>query len=84
MPLVGLEPGPFDPESSALTTGPLTPTKKVNALYKNEKKLHGVRHFGTVTFFAIRTVLYCDFFLKLTISLIKLIQKTHKKRSVTV
>ena len=25
MPLVGLEPGPFDPESSALTTGPLTP-----------------------------------------------------------
>ena len=26
MPLVGLEPGPFDPESSALTTGPLTTT----------------------------------------------------------
>ena len=58
--------------------------EKVNALYNNEKKLHGVRHFGTVTFFAIRTVLYFDFFLKLTISLIKLIQKTHKKRSVTV
>ena len=59
--------------------------EKVNAaLYNNEKKLHGVRHFSTVTFFAVRTVLYCDFFLKLTISLIKLIQKTHKKRSVTV
>ena len=58
--------------------------EKVNALYNNEKKLHGVRHFSTVTFFAVRTVLYCDFFLKLTISLIKLIQKTHKKRSVMV
>ena len=52
--------------------------EKVNALY------NGVRHFSTVTFFAVRTVLYCDFFLKLTISLIKLIQKTHKKRSVMV
>ena len=26
MPHPGLEPGPSDPESSALTTGPLTPT----------------------------------------------------------
>ena len=32
MPLVGLEPGPFDPESSALTTGPLTPLERERIL----------------------------------------------------